>query len=268
MDGSNSERAGMRVLIRLDDFTPNSNRESWGKIGAILDDLRIKPLVAVVPEDRYFGPEPTTADFWSSVRELQAKGWSIGLHGETHIVERIPVGMRGEISFATKSEFIGLPLEAQLEKLRRAWATFVANGVRPVAFVAPNHGFDRITVEALSRHGQIRVVSDGVSLRPFMDRGLCWLPQVDWRMPKIPLGFRTVCLHPSTMSAADIAEFARSAERAVGSFVALDELDLEHAQPRTPGDAALEYLLSGYIAVKERIARLLAVRATRMASRA
>ena len=176
--------------------------------------------------------------------------------------------MRGEISFATKSEFIGLSLEAQLEKLRRAWAAFVANGVRPLAFVAPNHGFDQITIEALSRHGQLRVVSDGVSLRPFKDRGLCWLPQVDWRMPKIPLGFRTVCLHPSMMSAVEIARFARSARRAIGSFVALDELELEHAQLRTLGDTALEYLLGGYIEVKERIARLLGVRATGMASRA
>jgi len=258
----------MRVLIRLDDFTPNRNRERWREVGAILDDLGVKPLVAVVPEDRYFGSAPTTVDFWDSVREMQAKGWSIGLHGETHLVKPIPAGTRHEISFATKSEFVGLTLQAQLEKLQRAWTIFLTNGVRPVAFVAPNHGFDRHTVDALRRHGEMRLLSDGVSLRPFNEGGLCWLPQVDWRIPRIPLGFRTACLHPSTMSAKEIAAFAKSAKRAVRSIVTIGDIDIEGVTPKGLRDAVLEWLLSGYITVKERMVSLLAARVSRGLGRA
>lgn len=245
----------MRVLIRLDDFTPNRNRERWREVGAILDDLRVRPLVAVVPEDRYFGSAPTTMEFWDSVRELQAKGWSIGMHGETHLVKPIPAGTRREISFATKSEFIGLTLEAQLAKLRRAWAIFLANDVRPVAFVAPNHGFDSTTVEALRLHGAMRLVSDGISWRISRSRGLIWLPQFDWKIPRLRFGFRTACLHPSTMSGSEMARFAREARAVRRSCIGVEDIDPDAVGTRGVVDLAFAKAFQLYMNMKLTVRR-------------
>src|SRR5437588_8124748 len=152
----------MKVLVRLDDFTPNRNVSRWGQIEYVLDSLGIKPLVACIPSDRYFGPAPTTEEFWDQVRKLQRKGWAIAVHGETHLVTPIAPGTSQEIFFAEKAEFVGLPEDVQLQKVARAWRAFAEQGVRPKVFVAPNHGFDANTVRAICKHGAMPFVSDGV----------------------------------------------------------------------------------------------------------
>ena len=147
----------------------------WARVEAVLDRYGIRPIVAVIPNDRYFGPAATTDDFWQQVQGLQAKGWAIGLHGDTHLVRPIAPGVEREIFFATKSEFVGLPLDEQVRKLESIWQEFVSHDVRPVAFIAPNHGFDANTVRAVAQQGAMPFISDGISLRLFKDRGLIWL---------------------------------------------------------------------------------------------
>lgn len=235
----------MTILVRLDDYTPNRRREGWAAVGTILDELGIRPLVAVVPDDRYFGDTPTTAAFWDEVRGLQAKGWGIGVHGETHDVVPIARGAAREIFFATKSEFIGLSLPAQLAKLDASWRAFAANGVTPVAFVAPNHGFDAATVRALREQGRIQWISDGISWRPYRDRGLAWIPQIDWKLPRLRFGLRTVCLHPSTMTPREIDAFGEAARRAAGDFIAVDQLAPSGVCDRGVSDAIFE---AGFVA--------------------
>jgi hypothetical protein len=248
----------LRLLIRLDDFTPNRNVAAWQRVEAICDSLQIKPLVACVPDDRHFGTTPTTETFWKDVRALQAKGWAIGLHGETHTLAPISRGCGREIFFATASEFVGLPEEAQYAKLSRAWNAFVGNGVRPVAFVAPNHGFDAVTVRALIKQGQLEIISDGVAVRPFRDRGLIWLPQIDWRVPLpfMAYGFRTACMHPESMDARELRIFEKRARRARRSIISMDDVARESIGSLGRLDAVFAGLFAAYFNVRESLYRL------------
>lgn len=226
----------MKLLLRLDDFSPNRQAAPWSAIEGILDRHGIKPLVAVIPNDNHFGSKESNDEFWQHLKILQEKGWSIALHGETHQLSPISGGTPQEVFFASKSEFVGLPCEAQLEKLNRALDGLVRHGVKPVAFVAPNHGFDSNTVKALRQQGMIPYISDGISFRIFRDRGLVWLPQLDWKIPRLPIGFRTVCLHPSTMKDNEIANFEAALRRNAPNFVCLDDINAEWAPAKGLSD--------------------------------
>ena len=251
MDDPTDSLSGMKVLVRLDDFTPNRNVGRWDQIEHVLDSLGIKPLVACIPNDQYFGTAATTSEFWDQVRKLQRKGWAIALHGETHLVTPIAAGASQEIFFAEKGEFVGLPEDVQSEIVARAWSAFAEQGLRPKVFVAPNHGFDANTVRAICKHGAMPFVSDGVSWRVFRDRGLVWLPQIDWRMPRVRFGFRTVCLHPSTMSKGELEGFAAAARSARRCFTSLEEIDPRAVSQRGVGDLLFEKGFALYMRVKK-----------------
>jgi predicted deacetylase len=247
----------MKLLIRLDDFSPNRNVEAWDRVETILDRCGVRPLVAVIPGDRYFGTAATNADFWAQVRRLEGKGWAIGLHGDTHLVVPIAPGAQHEIFFATKSEFVGLPFESQVRKLESAWQQFLAHGVRPVAFVAPNHGFDADTVRAVVQNGNLRFMGDGIGLRLYVDRGLVWLPQIDWRIPRLRFGFRSACLHPSTMTASEIDSFAARLASVAHYCISLSEIEIGKVRERGLNEALFERAFKLYFKIKEALGRAL-----------
>lgn len=252
----------MKVLVRLDDFTPNRHHARWTRVGELLRRLRIRPLVAVVPEDRYFGSVDSDEAFWAEVRTL-AHDCDIGLHGETHEVVPIPGGAAREIFFASKSEFVGLPVEEQLRKITAAWESFARHGVRPRVFIAPNHGFDAQTVEAVRRHGKMRYISDGIALRPYSDRDLIWLPQIDWKVPMLRVGFRTVCLHPSTMGDREFARITRQLEAVHASVVSVDALDGAAPPALGRADRAFGLAFRGFFHARESLHALLLLLAGR-----
>src|SRR6185312_5748489 len=100
--------------------------------------------------------------FWKRVRDWQARGWSIGLHGLRHQYVSAEAGL---IGLNRRSEFAGLPAAEQHRKIEEGLAIFAANGVRADLFVAPGHSFDDATLDSLHRHG-IRCISDGYFLNP------------------------------------------------------------------------------------------------------
>lgn len=259
----------MKILVRLDDFTPHRHRGRWERVGEMLRGLGIRPLVAVVPDDHYFGSGGSDETFWREVRAREADGWHIGLHGDTHEVVPIPRGANREIFFASKSEFVGLPVEDQLRKISKAWDTFAQHGVRPRVFIAPNHGFDANTVEAVRRHGMMRTISDGIALRPYSDRDLLWLPQLDWQVPLFRFGFRTVCLHPSTQDDREFERIRRQLTAVRASVVSVEEL--EKGTPRALGlaDRTFGFAFRGLYHARESLyalTQLLAGRSTRVSS--
>jgi hypothetical protein len=247
----------VQLLVRLDDFTPNRPRDRWSRVEAMLGRLSIRPLVAVVPQDRYFGAQVSDDSFWEDVRGLAARDWTIGLHGLTHEVVPIPADARREIFYATKSEFVGLPFEQQLQRISTAWNLFAAQGIEPDVFVAPNHGFDANTVDAVRRHGRMRYIADGIALRPFLDRGLGWLPQLDWRVPRIGFGFRTVCLHPSTISECEFRRVERDLARRRDEVVDVCDLDPTQFRAHGAGSKFFAASFAVYFWLRESSARLL-----------
>lgn len=202
---------GASYLVRFDDICPTMNWDRWQQVEAVLLAADVRPLLAVVPDnqDPALAVAPAQVDFWDRVRAWQARGWAIGLHGFQH---RYVTREAGILGVNARSEFAGLPIEQQREKIVRALALFTAQGVRPDAWVAPGHSFDENTVSVLQENG-VSVISDGYFLGPVRIRGMDWIPQQLWRFRSLAGGLWTVCYHHNTFSPRQFAAFAHDVHR-------------------------------------------------------
>jgi len=198
-------------LIRFDDICPTMKWSIWFKIDELLVAEKIKPILAVIPDNRdpAFFIEGEKRDFWEYIRERQRMGWSIGLHGYQHLCVTKDPGILG---LNRCSESAGLPKEEQEVKISKAIEIFKANGVKPELWVAPWHSFDEVTIKVLKRHG-ITIISDGFSLYPFVDNGVIWVPQQLWNFKKMPFGVYTVLFHHNLWTEKDLLIFKRNIER-------------------------------------------------------
>lgn len=218
-----------RYLVRLDDACPTMRAETWGPLEALLDELGIKPLVGVIPDNRdpKLMHSPADEAFWTRVRRWQAKGWDIALHGLHHVYHPIPPDGRPILRLHDESEFVGLPLDEQKRKISAGYATMAQAGVHPRIFMAPSHTFDRLTLQALRDVTGIRIIADGHALRAFDAAGFTWIPQQIWRYVEMPFGVWCICLHPNSMSQADLdrvsADLRRHALRFIDTTTALRE---------------------------------------------
>src|SRR5262245_40457250 len=104
-------------LLRFDDLCPTMNWSIWSEIEAILIEYGIRQILAVVPDnqDPVLQVDSPANDFWKHVRHWQNRGWTIGLHGYQH---RYVSSHPGIVTLRKKSEFAGLPVVEQEEKLR------------------------------------------------------------------------------------------------------------------------------------------------------
>ena len=189
-----------RYLVRLDDACPTMDRLRWDAVEAMLDEFGIRPLVAVVPDNR--DPELVFAEadpqFWERVCRWEAKGWAIAMHGLHHVYHAAD-RRRLILPFYGRSEFAGLDLARQADLIRQSWAAFVANGIRPSVWVAPSHSFDRNTVRALASETPIRMISDGLAINCYLEDGFQWIPQQLWHPMPRKRGLWTICLHPNSL---------------------------------------------------------------------
>jgi len=206
-----------RYLVRLDDACPTSTRKTWREAEAILDANDVKPIVAVIPDNRdpkMMLGEPDS-DFWERVRGWQARGWGIGLHGCHHAYVTRDRGLFG---WSKGSEFAGLPRDEQDRRIAHGLEVFAEHGIRPDMWIAPNHAFDRVTLDVLRRRG-ILAVSDRPGVWPFQDRtGIFWVPMQLWRFQERPPGIWTICQHPNAWTDGQARRFAADVERFAGRF--------------------------------------------------
>jgi predicted deacetylase len=195
-----------KFLLRFDDICPTLDWKRWDRIESILIEECVRPIMAVIPDNQDPGlheGEPNNR-FWDRVRTWQDRGWTIGLHGYQHCYVNSNRGILGLNSF---SEFAGVPLNEQIEKLRKALAIFHREGVRPDIWVAPGHSFDANTISALLSFG-ITTVSDGLSLFPYRDSlGVFWVPQQLWKFRAMPFGVWTLCIHHQHAPYTDLTQF-------------------------------------------------------------
>ena len=201
---------GARYLIRFDDICPTLNWKAWDLIEAVLIEAGVKPIVAVIPDNRDEQLRMGEADkgFWDRVRAWQLRGWTIGLHGYQH---RYVTTHSGILGLKRYSEFAGLLLAEQEAKLWEASRIFREQGIEPNVWVAPAHSFDWNTVRALQKIG-IHTISDGFYLSPHVDsRGMLWIPQQLWRFRPMPVGLRTICINPVDRLFKDSSAYLREA---------------------------------------------------------
>lgn len=191
-----------RYPIRFDDICPTMNWSVWARIEPLLNEFGVTPILAVVPDnqDPHLNVEPPRSDFWAWVRERQAAGWCIALHGYRHLYETSNSGI---MKINPRSEFAGLPRPVQREKLMRALEIFKQNEVRADAWIAPGHSFDATTVSVLVELG-VTTISDGFYLRPVQYLGAYWIPQQLWHFRPMLAGVWTVCLHSNPYGESEI----------------------------------------------------------------
>ncbi len=197
-----------QYIIRFDDICPTMNWAVWEQVEPILNQYDIKPIVAIVPDNR--DPEliidPAKNDFWERVRNWQNSGWTIALHGYQHIYS---TKLSGLTKINEYSEFVGLSYEQQYDKLQRGLQILHDHGIYPTVWVAPAHSFDELTVKALLSLG-IKVISDGYYYRPVNRLGAVWVPQQLWRFREMPAGLWTICFHTNEfLVQEDVDRFAK-----------------------------------------------------------
>ena len=192
-------------LIRLDDASEERDIEKWDRIEALLDKYAIKPLVGVIPhnEDESMQDYGIDECFWKRIEAWSEKGWTIAIHGYNHkFITKDgginPVNMR--------SEFAGVPLDAQIEKISNALKIFKEHNITPKVFFAPAHTFDENTLKALKQMSDIRIISDTISNKPYCKDGFTFIPQQSGKARKLPFHTVTFCYHPNIMSENDFEE--------------------------------------------------------------
>lgn len=193
-------------LVRFDDLCPTTNWETWNRVEEIVTAADVRPLVAVVPDNRDPKLQVGAADddFWARVRRWQSRGWTITMHGYQHLYATEDAGICG---LRAKSEFAGVSAARQAEMLDAGLGIFAEHGVSADGWIAPGHTFDWTTVGLLHERG-VDLISDGFDLRPHTDHlGSFWIPCQMWSFRPRRSGVWTVCLHTNSWTDADIDAF-------------------------------------------------------------
>lgn len=185
--------------MRLDDASEYMDVEKWQRMEDLLDKYHIKPIVGVIPNNQdpdMVGVYPKDEQFWEKVQRWKEKGWTIALHGYTHVFETREGGLN---PVNDRSEFAGVPLERQKEKIRAGVRILREHGIEPEIFFAPAHTFDENTLIALKEESDIRIISDTIANDIYFENGFYFIPQQSGRVRKLPFKTVTFCYHPNMM---------------------------------------------------------------------
>ena len=211
-----------QYLLRFDDLCPTMDGRRWQRFVPLLDRYGIQPILAVVPDNqdpdlRLVPPDP---GFWAEMRDRQAAGATIGVHGYQHVCE---AEGRGLVPVHRRTEFAGAPRECQREWIRSGLSILKAQGLEARVWVAPRHGMDRRTLWVLREEG-IGVISDGFARRPFRRGGLVWIPQQLWGPAVKGSGLWTICIHANGASDEAVGELEIFLNRFAGQFTCVDRV--------------------------------------------
>lgn len=232
-------------LIRLDDACPFMRKEQWNCVETLLDKYGVKPLVGIIPDakDELVVCDNEDPDFWGKALKWQEKGWAIALHGYDHIY----ISEEGGVNPLWKrSEYAGVPLERQKDKIREGLAILKNKGLKPHYFFAPSHTFDKNTLEALKSESDIRIISDTIGRYPYKKNDFVFIPQIFGHCVKIPLsGIYTFCFHPNSMSDGAFMALERFLERYRDHFTNFDSIDIEKIREKSLLDKFISVIFFG-----------------------
>lgn len=209
-------------VIRLDDASDYNNLSNWNRMEKILSSYSIKPIVGVIPNNQ--DPSMVKAykknnDFWKKVKQWQNSGWIIAMHGYNHVYITDDGGIN---PIQKRSEFAGVSLKKQEDKIKNGIEIFKSNGIIPDAFFAPSHTFDENTLLALKKNSDIRIISDTIANDIYFENDFYFLPQQSGRVRKLPFKFVTFCYHPNTMRDNDFDELENFIKENRNKFNSLD----------------------------------------------
>ena len=250
-----------KIAIRIDDVVAEMDWVKFHRFEKLLDKYKICPLIGVVPmngDHKLEGAVDTrNAAFQNEeayvgwLKEKQANGWVIAMHGCYHVYMTKQGGLFPLNDF---SEFAGVAYAKQKEKLEQGLRCLEKLGMRPEIFMAPGHSFDKNTLRALKECG-FRYVTDGFGDAPYLREGLTFLPISFLRKQELKKenGVTTFVVHTWDMSEEEFRWyedlFANQRERIL-DYHSLTELP---AKERNLLEALGEY---GMAAGKKVVAKL------------
>lgn len=210
-----------RYLLRVDDLCPTVKREPWLRLAALIDELGLQPILAVVPDNR--DPELRVSEhdesFWERMCAMEQAGAAIALHGYQH---RAGSRARSLVPLHRESEFAGVSALTQRTWIRSGLLLLRSHGLNPRLWAAPRHGFDCNTLFALRAEG-ISVLSDGLARRPFLRGGLTWIPQQLWGPVEERAGLWTLCLHVNTVTGEQLNSVTAFIRRHTERFTSVEK---------------------------------------------
>lgn len=186
-------------LLRLDDASEYMDVDKWNKLEILLDKYNIKPIVGVIPKNQdtaLVSKYQKNSSFWDKVAVWNLKGWTIAIHGYTHVYSSNSGGIN---PVNLKSEFAGLPLNVQEEKIKQGIQVFKQHQLNPKIFFAPSHTFDMNTLKALKKESNIRIICDTVANDVYKMRNFYFIPQQSGHVRNLPFKVTTFCYHPNNM---------------------------------------------------------------------
>lgn len=189
-------------IMRLDDASEYMDLNKWLQMERLLDEYSIKPIYGIIPhnEDPELIAYGHVDGFWSLMKSWQEKGWTPALHGYTHVFETDCGGVN---PVNKRSEFAGVSIERQKQKIRDGVKILKDHGINPEIFFAPAHTFDVNTVEALKSESEIRIISDTIADDVYYQDEIYYIPQQSGQVRELPFKTVTFCYHPNIMTEED-----------------------------------------------------------------
>lgn len=220
---------GAKFLVRFDDICPTMDWSVWERLEPILVDLKIRPIMAVVPKnlDGKLRVCPSNREFWQFVSKWQRLGWTIAVHGFEHKYSSSDGGI---ISVNKYSEFAGLSESEQAKKLDNGLSILADHNISTKVWVAPAHSFDKTTIKLLKERG-VNIISDGYFFRPVQWHAVSWIPQQFWRFRRMPFGTWTVCYHINRLSQHQVSLIANDLRKYADKITSIDAI-LSISPPR------------------------------------
>ena len=187
-------------LLRFDDASEHWNNDNWKRVYELCCENAIKPIVAIIPhnedekllkfdEDHYYAK---TIESW-----INKDGWTPALHGYNHVFVSNNGGMN---PINNRSEFAGIELSIQRDKIRNGIKILQKMNIEPQLFVAPAHTFDHNTLIALEQETNIRIISDTIATDIYYEEPFYYIPQQSGNVRQINFPVVTFCYHPNYMS--------------------------------------------------------------------
>ena len=189
-------------LIRLDDASEYMDINKWVQMEKLLDKYNIKPIFGIIPanQDPNLLSYGKVDEFWKLIIRWKKKGWVPALHGYTHVFETNDGGLN---PVNDRSEFAGVSLKKQCQKIRDGVKILQEHEISPEIFFAPAHTFDKNTMKALKSESEIRVISDTVANDVYYQDGFYFVPQQSGHCRRLPFKMVTFCYHPNIMEKKD-----------------------------------------------------------------
>ena len=186
-------------LLRVDDASEHWNKENWQRMHDLCRAYGINPIVAVIPnnEDPKLLKYPYDIGFNEKILNWIEEGWTPAMHGYNHVFVS---GFSGMNPVNNRSEFAGIDLAVQKDKISKGIQLLHALEIYPKIFVAPAHTFDKNTLIALKEESDIRIISDTIAKDIYYDDDFYFIPQQSGEVREIKLPTVTFCYHPNNMS--------------------------------------------------------------------